>query len=231
MRCAHGDQGAHRRAPGIGAPPGPQRQPSHAVADQQRCAAGALPELPDRCGQHGHMRVQRGPGGLQRHRHGRNAQGTQAPQPGVPDGPVAQVAMHQQHARAPCGCGRPDVGFGVGSKGLPPGEHPGGGPALGPPGAPSLRHGGRCHPAGPLHAAHQQHRQTQPGGVSAQRQRGDGQGQRRVPLAPGQAGDQPPEHDAQQQRRPLPAGDHPSSDTGRPDRRSARALLSRAAMP
>lgn len=212
MRRAHRHQAPARRAAGVGPQPSPQQQPAHAVPHQQRRPAGALPEAPDRGIQCRHMPVQVGPQGLQCDGHGGNRLLPQAPQPGVPDRPVAQIAVHQQHSGPAPGEFGPDIWFGPGTKRLAPGKDPRRRPAFRPPGPPGIAPGWQRVAGACLHRPHQPGGQTQPRSMPAQADCAQDPCQPGPPAAPGGGQRRRPQDQPQQHRQALPARDHPNRE-------------------
>ena len=176
VRGADGDHTGHpavgHSGVGLGGQPGARRQPAHAVAHQQRRAAGAALQV-------GHCRFDgRHPGvdaaehRRQRQRGAGHAGRRQGAQPGRPQAAVADKAMQQQHT-GPAGLAR-HVRHAVLGKGLAPAEDQPAGAHLAGPGLEQLAGAGPGHrriaaPGRQQHKFQGQHRrmrrqhQQQPG--------------------------------------------------------------------
>jgi len=98
VRAADRDDAVHTLRTTIGGQPGPDRQPSHAVAHHHWLEARGLLDAPHRLFNDGRVVADGAEHRLQVHRDKGDALFAQAWQPAVPEAAVADKAMHQHHA-------------------------------------------------------------------------------------------------------------------------------------
>ena len=133
VRCAKRDHVLYARCNAVRCEPRANRQPAHAVGNDNRRPAGRLGESPD-CGvDRGRIAVDPSENRLEVDRDERNAQRREPSQPGVPDTAIADEAVNEDNPRTRRWCRRHVVGNGARAKRLAPEEHPCGACSLAPP--------------------------------------------------------------------------------------------------
>jgi len=185
VRRADRHHAVHARIAVVRAHPGADRQPAHAVADQQRAPAGGPRHAPHRILDQRHVGVDRAEDRLQVQRDAGHALRDQPRPPGVPEAAVADEAVYQDQAAPAAGIGRQMVRMAAPAPGHLPAEDAEGAQRLGAPGAQQFARARARRLVVPVQAALQREFQRH----RRQVQQCQAQGQRQQP--PGAAPQQP----------------------------------------
>ena len=194
--------------------PGTQRQPAHAVPDNDRRQPGCRLDAPHCFVDGRRVGVDRAEHRLQAQRHERHAEPAQVMHPGIPQCAVADEAVHQHHTASAAQSGAEVVGLGVFVKRLAPAEHPRRGRRLAPPGAQQFGGRGARRRVLAMHGGQQHELGAEEECVAEQDQQRTGEGPARCtaraePRRPGQRG----EHEADRGET-LEPGEHAADANG-----------------